>query len=499
MVSGAGRANLWVALCYRAPVSRRRWFLAAEVLVAAVLGTWLVAVVVAGVRVRGFAVTTSDFQDYCFAVKSFADGRFDLWPSQRTVLAGALPGALMPTMGAIGALTTASVISAVGWVAALFLWARAIGGRRAGWLTVAWVPCFGSLVLLSRTVSFYPEVMLIQVATAAAVSGAIARGGAGWSLAASVCFYLLPLADLRSVTLVVALLPGAVLGGALARLPWWGRVVAACGPVLAVVLAWETGAWSYPANPASLQSAVHRYAEDAGRLAGVSWPLPRWEDSPAFIWGHGSPLTLLDALRFLGEVDGSRPVSMSEGWFRQPGGGELYAMRMPIAVATVVAVLVAARKWRRAAALVLTVTPFLVLLRSAALTLPHPRQLALGSAPLPLLFGLATGALLLGFDRLRRRAPESMSWLRRERVGPTAAVLVVVAVVAIVAGWLPSIYAPDARWRGALVADDEPRESLRVARGEMAADPRRLCAKVLIEDAERGLSIEVPWFEGVRE
>ncbi len=468
-------------------------------LIAALLGTWLVAFVVAGVRVRGFAITTSDFQDYCFAVKSFADGRLDLWPSQRTVLAGALPGLLMPSMGAIGALTTASLCSTVGWVAALFVWARAIGGRRAGWLTVAWVGCFGSLVLLSRTVSFYPEVMLVQVATAATVAGAVARGGVGWSVAASLCFYALPLADLRSVTLVVALLPGAVLGGAMAKLPWWGRLVAAAGPVLAVVLSWETGAWSYPADPASLQSAVHRYAEDAARLSGVTWTLPRWEDSPAFRWGHGSPLTLVDAFRFLGEVDRSRPTSMSESWFRQPGGGELYAMRVPIAVASGVALVVAMRRRRRALALVLTVTPFLVLLRAAALTLPHPRQLALGSASLPLLFGLATAAILLGFDRLRRRAPESMSWLRRERVGPTAGVLAFVVVVAIVAGWLPSLYAPDARWRGQLVADDEPRESLRVARGELPADPRRMCAKVLIEDAARGMSIEVPWFDGVRE
>lgn len=468
-------------------------------LVAALLGTWLVAFVVAGVRVRGFAVTTSDFQDYCFAVKSFADGRFDLWPSQRTVLAGALPGLLMPSMGAIGALTTASLLATVGWAAALFLWARAIGGRRAGWLTLAWVPCFGSLVLLSRTVSFYPEVMLVQVATAATVAGAVARGGVAWSVAASLCFYLLPLADLRSVTLVVALLPGAVLGGALARLPGWGRFVAASGPMLAVVLAWETGAWSYPADPASLQSAVHRYAEDAARLAGVSWSLPRWEDSRPFVWGRGSPLTLIDAVAFLREVERTRPAAMTENWFRQPGGGELYAMRVPIAVAMVAALLVAARKWRRALALVLTVAPFLVLLRSAALTLPHPRQLALGSAPLPLLFGLATAAILLGFDRLRRRAPESMSWMRRERVGPTAAVVLVLVVVAIVAGWLPSLYAPDARWRGQLVSDDEPRESLRVARGQLPFDPRRLCAKVLIEDAALGMSIEVPWFGAVRE
>ena len=77
--------------------------------------------------------------------------------------------------------------------------------------------------------------------------------------------------------------------------------------------------------------------------------------------------------------------------------------------------------------------------------------------------------------------------------------LAFVVVVAIVAGWLPSLYAPDARWRGQLVADDEPRESLRVARGELPADPRRMCAKVLIEDAARGMSIEVPWFDGVRE
>jgi hypothetical protein len=472
----------------------RRLLRAAEPLAAALLGTWLVAFVVATVRVRGFAVSSSDFQDYCFATLTFQNRDWPLWPSQRTVLAGALPGLLAPSFGIFGALVHASLLSTVGLMAVLYAWGRTVGGRAAGWLAVVWAPCLAPLVLLSRTVSFYPEVALVLAFGAASVAGLIARGTWPWLVATAIAMYLLPLSDLRSVTLVVALLPCAVLGGLLARVPWWARPLTAALPVLTTWLAWRYGGWAFAGNPSSLQFAVQRYAEDAGRLANVRWELPTLSRESEFWWGQGSPTRVVEALEYLRAVDASRPPALTRHAARVGGATELYALRVPGAFLALVACVGLVRRPRRLLALVLTVPPFLALLRSAALTLPHPRQLALGSLPLPVVAGVGTAALLgaglWGLARLGRRWPR----LAHPAVAPALATLTVAAIAVLNAGWLGGPYAPDVAWRRVLNADEEPRASLEEAAAGETTTQQHLCSRPLREDARRGHSLAVPWF-----
>ena len=102
-----------------------------EALLAAALGTWLLAFVVATYRIQTFAVTSSDFDDYCMAVDSFARGTLTLWPAQRSVLAATLPGLLATKLGVLSGLVHATIVSTGGWLAAIWLWAAALGGRRA--------------------------------------------------------------------------------------------------------------------------------------------------------------------------------------------------------------------------------------------------------------------------------------------------------------------------------------------------------------------------------
>ncbi len=470
-----------------------------EPLAAGLLGTWLLAFVVASVRVKEFPITSSDFQDYCFATLSFQNRAWELWPSQRTVLSGVLSGLLAPYFGILGALVHATVLSTLALMVVLFLWARAVGGRWAGWLTIAWAPCCAPLVLLSRTVSFYPAVALLQAFAAAAVAGAIARGTWPWLLASAAGMYLLPLADLRSVTLVVALLPGAVLAGLLApKRPWWWRLLAAALPVVTVGLAWETGRWAYPASPASLQMAVQRYAEDAGRLAGVSWQLPAMPRESEFWWGRGSPTRVFDAMRYLAAVDASRPERLS---FLVASAGvapELHALKLPAGLLAAAAILYTVRRPRRLLALVVSAVPFFLLLRSALLTLPHPRQLALGAVSLPVVAGVGSAGLVAllvwGFRRFAPRWP----LLRHRALPAVLGVTVTAFVVLINSGWVGGSYAPTASWRRDLTADEEPRASISEALGGTPGGDPHLCSVPLRRDAANGFSLVVPWFGAIR-
>ncbi len=462
---------------------------ALEPFAAAAFGVGMLAFVVASVRVTGFAVSTSDFQDYCFAVLSFGDGRWDLWPSQRSVLAGALPGVLALKWGILPALVHAALISAVGWVLAIFLWTRALAGRRAAWLAVAWLPCFGPLVVLTRTVSFYPEVVFFHAAAAAAVAGSLARGTVGWLVAAPVALYFLPLADLRSVLLLLGLLPVAVVAGAIGKVSFRGRVVAALAPVAATVAAWLTGAWSYPASAASLQAAVYRYALDASRLTGVPWSPPDGEAGWGFRWAQGSPTALLDALRYLRGVDASRPTALSDRTLLQPGSHEVLVMAPWIGAAALVAVAVLWRRKRALAALLLTGIPFLLVLRSTMMTLPHPRQLAMGCLVLPVVLGVASAGVLFAVDALLRRFRPAQ-W----RAPYLMAALAVAGVSLGLAGFPATALGPTQAWRGITIADDEPNRSLAILHGLAPPDPGRMCVGALRQDVAAGHSVEIPWF-----
>ncbi len=468
--------------------------IALEPLIAATFGVWMLAFVVASQRVTGFAVSTSDFQDYCFAVMSFGSGRWDLWPAQRSVLAGALPGFLAQDQGILPALTNAALISTFGWIVAVFLWTRAIGGRRAAWLGVAWLPCFGSLVILTRTVSFYPEVVFFHVLAAALVAGALARGTAGWLVAAPIALYFLPLADLRSVLFLLVLLPVAVVAGGLGKVGVWGRVAAASAPIAAVVAAWRFGAWSYPASAASLQAAVYRYALDASRLAGVAWNPPEGEGGAAFRWAHGSPASLVEAIRYLRAVEASRPAALSARTLLQPGSHEVLVMAPWLGLAALVAAVVLRRRPRSLAALVLTGAPFLVVLRSNMMTLPHPRQLAMGSALFPVVLGVACAGVLFLLERGRLRLAPRRPWLAWRGWPAVLTGLAVIGVSLVLAGYPATALGPTQQWRGVMIADDEPRASLAIIKGEAAFDRGRMCVVALTEDAKKGHPLTVPWF-----
>jgi hypothetical protein len=477
----------------------------AEALTAGLLGALFVCGWIAEWRVMPYPLGTSDFQDYCTAVAAYREARWDAWPMQRSVLAGLLPGALSVSFGVLRGLVYGSLISTVLWIAGTWVWTWSLAGRRAAWLAVAWIGAFGPLVLLTRTVSFYPEVAVLHVAAAACAAGAIARGHWGWSMAGAVSLGLLPLADVRSVIVLGALAPAMLLGAVLARAGWGARAGLVVLQAGALCAAWRWGTWSYPAESvATVQSTVYHYAEDAARLTGVTWKVPAWETSAPFAWARTDIASLVDAVRYLQAVDASRPPLLARLALQTANGREVAAWVQPTALAALLAVLGLLHRPRAVLALFATAPVFFVLLRSAALTLPHPRQLALGSAALPVVFGAGSAALLFGLDALQRRAAarrpaatEPSAAPRAPRVGRIPRVVPAVALTACVAGWILSVSMVREPVRAIgqrMSVDDEPASSLRRARAGELYDVTSTCARILANDARNGHSLDLPVF-----
>lgn len=481
-----------------------------EAIAAGAFGTVLLVGAVASRRVFSFAVGASDFHDYCQAVQAVVVDDMEHFPAQRSRLLAELPGLFAPHVGVLHGLIHASFLSTLVLMVALFAWASALGGRRAGWFSVTWASAFGPLVMLGRTVSFYPEIVAVYAVAAASLTHALVRGERRWLLASGVAVALVPLADVRSVVLFLALLPLAVLAGFGAHVPaagaprrWAERLAWACLPLVFANLSWRLGPWAFPIGGASVQSVVAAYMADAGRAAGAVWPVPDGLLDTPFSWGHHAPARLLPTLQQLAEVERARPAIVERLALDSPSVGELRDILPGLVAAGAAAALALLRRPRALFALFAVSAPFALLLRAAALSLPHPRQLAQGAGFLPVVLGVGSAALLAGLGHglrwavvrlTRRTVPERWAG----RLDAVATGLAVALVAAALAGRLPSAIGPDAVWRDMLSAESEPHASIDAAQGHAGTGPPSPCVGLLMRDLREGHSLDVPWLPPAR-
>ncbi len=492
-----------------AEAPRPRWTARAwsetEPVVAAILGVWVLTFVVATLRMHASPVTASDFEQYCLAVDGVRRWDFASWPPQRSAAAALLPGLLARGHGTVPGLVHATLVSMVALLAAIFTWARHVGGRRAGWLAVACAPCVGPLVVLGRTVTFYPEVAAMQVLAAAALAGAWARGTARWNTAAALAIAALPLVDVRGVLLALAYLPAAMVAGWFCATspgaegdppsatppPRRARIRGALLPLAAMGGAWVVGRWAQPSPEGTLQRAVAAHVRDAAAAVGLTWPIPDPEAGAGFAWGHGSVRALIDALAYVRAVEATRPAGLRAFALDGAAAYEVWTLRGLVAAGLAAALIAGIRRPRTLAALLLPGLPLALLLWNAMTTLPHVRQLATSAAVIPVVLGVGGAALLRGLDAV------GPAWLARPAVRSGVLAALLVGLTGLWTGTFPSRLAPDAWWREIVLGDDEPRASLaRATRGPAAA--RNHCDAVLARDAALPGGLDVPWFPAAR-
>ncbi len=470
-----------------------RWRLLPELLLMGLSGVLVVALSsgwLIGFHQVGGPLTGSDFTEYCQSTGALRDGRLHLFSPSRSKLAAWPAAYLARGLGVIDGHAVAALIFTGVVGAGIYTWGRALRGRLAGLVAAIAYGAVGPLVLLPRTLSFYPETVAAFVWSAAGAAAAmrwrsgpaLLLGGVGTALALSAdvrgLFWALPALGLSLLAACVP--PDWRRPRAWLRLPL--RLALVLGPVaLSYPLA---GARLFRPDAPTLEAQVAGFQADRQRALGL--PVDRRPIPEGYLWGQSDPLAIPETLGELVAMRARIPDAVRrfpetvfgryahiEPWYGLIGGALALA-----------ALGLARRPWRLAA--LAGMLPFFVVLRNAADFLVYLRYLQAPMAAFPVILALAAVALgfapLPGIDRTRD-APGRWRWAdwARPALGLLAAALVVLGV-------LPSALSPVASWRRPFQANQDIERMLLYARerGVVRHPMERECLSVLIGDARAG-------------
>lgn len=404
---------------------------------------------------RVAALTASDFSQYCDSVGAVQAGHLDQVNIQRSMYASLLPGFLARGFGVLGGLMLAAIISQVVTGVGLFLWARVLAGRVAGLTAVILALSMTPLVLLSRTVTFYPQVVAVFVLAAAATTAVGTLRTMASLVLAGAAAGLALLWDPRGLYWAV---PALAVGSVVAVLrvsprQWIARLAALHTPV---ALSWALARQYTPPQASGLtrqtaamvSGALGHKPPDAGH--DLVWGVSPLLEMPAQIW----QLLLLNL--HLG--DGARVVQ-GASWLA------------PWAIFLIPAGLSSAfwLKQRRGAFAVLWTAslPFAATLASATASFGHIRYFALGFPLVPVILGVGLVIALRGSTGRLLAARFTL---------PVVTVVLLLLVLGVIPNWL----SPVASWRTPLVADAYPAALLK---SPPAATPEDAgCVRLLAAD-----------------
>lgn len=439
-------------------------------------------------------VASSDFGDWCAAVATLAHDQEALYPAHRPMLAARALAPLAQAVGTADSLLLSAQFCAAWICASLYLWGRALHGRLAGVAAALFAGALGPLVVLGRTLSFYPQITAAFTAGAALAAWA-ARAGGPWALGlAGLGVAGCLLIDLRGLIWALPLLGVAALG--LLQPPWrLGRGllgVAALG--LPLVGAWRAAPLAWHRDTGSL--------EEQADLRARFWELglqearyaPPYSHTTRYVWGvtplSGIPATLA---HFRAQRDLVPAPERLEPLAGPPRRRQVDPWRALVAGSAVAGAWALRRRPSRLLGLVGTGLPFVVALQGAV-TFQSSAVRFLGQAApvVALVLGLGWAALAQGGPP----AGESAAWGRRAWAWWLGAVGL---ALALTLGLLPSMLSPAAAWRPGPDARPDGYRAVRcyvgTAAGEAGAclggeaprDPR--CTQALARELAEGLNL----------
>ena len=390
--------------------------------------------------------TSSDLLEYCDGVLTLQGGA-DVWPPSRSKLAGIIPALLGGWEGPIQALRRGAILGATLVGAGIFVWARLLGGRVAGWAAVCLALTLGPLTHLPRMLSFYPEITAALTWAAVASVWLVLRPSIKSALWAGIGLGLCCLIDARG-------LPYAALFGfglfcwllfSLRREALRPLVVM----LIPLLISWPLGRLAYSSQVGSLEAQLDMSPlESVLQLSqGEDAVLPpiRGEssDRAPLVWGRTS---LVDLPAALGGLANSWP---DESPLEREGGLFTLETRvrpwLPLVMFTLpVAFWLVWIKIRSKGVVALGVSilptvvaaPLVLMVLIPTSDAPS-RFITMLLPPMAVCMGLA-------FEGFVRAAPSD----GRINISPTArnATLGLV-LLGIVSGWAPTSLAPDAGWR----------------------------------------------------
>lgn len=421
---------------------------------------------------------TSDFSEYCEAVIVRSRGDLENFSRNRSLLA-ALPAALLlPRFGLVDAMTAPGMISVGVMATGAYLWGRALHGRLAGMASAMAIGVFTPMVLLSRMMSFYPEITagftlaagLVAVAARVRTPLALLLG----SLGAALC----PLIDMRGIVFGLPFLAVVVLAACAAPIRLWLPRLAI--PTLSTILAWRYAHIAYLPHSASLEGQV--FLRQRLKDRGIPIPAELQELLPtAYVWGQSNPLEIPATLLNLRThsaiaaplLQGSEEMKFNMDIFIAP-----WTMVLPaVGIVAVLGLLRSPKHLWRVAVLALTCAPFALSLQGAInIQQAFLRFVAAAEPWLAVLLGLAFATVVEG--RVRTGRQDGRGHLRL-----TAAALV---WLLLVVGAIPSYISPVASWRARQNRADQ--EVIQLIRGAEQGNQQRapVCVQQLMRERRQG-------------
>lgn len=432
-------------------------------------------------------LTASDFGQYCTSLSAWREGDLSFWAIQRSVAAGALAGMFSSSLGIIDALVLAAHLSVALLFSALYLWGRALGDRLSGVFSAILGLSVPFVVILSRTVTFYPEVLAVSVLSSAGAAlcwryrsfPAFFMGGLGIALVL--------LVDVRG--LLWALPALGICGLASLGTPWRFLPLRLGFLALPIWVSYWLGRFAFRPTTPSLERQVAWYLADTLRFAGVASndPILQGKAYPAtdFLWGYTSPLRIVDTLNTLISLQKKLPP-MGQSVDGQVVWATQVLPWVGIGIPCLILCLWSLHKHPRLLIGLLSFFPYVFSLQGAIQGMTQIRYLSNSFVALPIILGLGLATLGRGAIILPAHAPTSQSW---QRVGLGSGFLLL-----LVLGILPNWLSPFASWREPLRAEEEPAHTLHVLQGgdDRHTDP--LCVYALRKDFEAGIGPGSLWY-----
>ena len=378
-----------------------------------------------------WALAASDFSEHCQALY-FAELAMDHpeYPPKRSRLAGAVVAAMGD--GPLDAFLNTALAAHLALSAGLYVWGRALHSRMAGFCTALLSRSLGPVAELVRTMSFYPLFTAVFVLAAASVAVAARWPRVLVFLAAGVLVGSTMLFGLRGL---VWFLPFAGAGVVLAVRRPWPRVPLRLGAFLAPIwLAWMLGRVVYHEDATSLERLVNpelRLSE-----LGFEGYGPPYSDDSHFVWGRTPALQIPATLQTL--ASGPQPPPDRDALWAiagPPFRAKLLGWMPLVGLATLTAIVGLRRHPRRLFALLATILPFAAGLPNGVLLLLSDTRFLGSSMPF---FALVGGVALACLAQPARHQGEgTRPWWG----------MLVVALLILVTGLVPSFLSPVASWR----------------------------------------------------
>jgi len=239
--------------------------------------------------------TGSDLAEWFNTLHTLSNPGWEHFSANRYPLAPLLVRLLTFTDNAHDAWYIAAVGSMAATAAGLWLWGRAIAGPAAGWAAALMVGALPDLIVMSRSVTAYPEI----IATWTLASGLAAyalRHPHGLTLlltglGCSACFAI----DPRGLIPGVLITGVGVVAALAARGRWWRR-----GMYLALVLAPLFGSWlgyrTLPLEPRPLEGLLSTSVRVSYHRMGQEPPFDL-DVHDGWIWGRSMPWEIPSTVR----------------------------------------------------------------------------------------------------------------------------------------------------------------------------------------------------------